>query len=172
MATFFELEVALAACLETALAAGPNPPEEVCIVPGEDGRLLLSLGTAENLCCNGHAWVRMANVQPVVDPSNLNDQFGPCGVSVWGVTYELGVTRCFPFGDVQKGPTCDEKFAIAQQTAADELAMRKAICCFTPQLDSGRFAIGEYQPFGPDGGCVGGIRTVTAYVDDCACAEV
>ncbi len=162
-----ELAMDLLDCLQQAMDTQAEPPAEVCFVPGEDGRLFLSAGLAEDRCCAGFAWVRVARIAPQIPQPG--EDIRPCGVTTWAVDLEMGAARCSPVGDQAAGPTCQEMLDTALLTMQDAAAMRRAWCCWAPLVDSGVTAIGEWAPFGPDGMCVGGTMPVTAYVDHCEC---
>lgn len=156
-------------CYATALEQETQPPAEVCLVAGEDGRLTLDIGTAQDRCCAGFAWVRVAGITPETPAADA--QVGGCGITSWRVSFELGSARCYPFGTAQHGPSCEEMTATALLVQQDAAAMRRALCCWTPQLESERYAVTSWTPYGPDGGCTGGTMLVSAIVDACECAE-
>lgn len=155
-------------CLQTALAPRPNPPAEVCIVYGEDFRLSLTAGLAEDRCCSGFAGVRLAGVIPQIPTAGV---FEACGVKVWQVNLEMGVARCSPFGTVEAGPSCAVMAEVAQQTYSDMGAMVEALCCFRAgkQAGTGQMAPTEWRPFGPEGACTGGIMGIAVQLDACGC---
>lgn len=162
-----EMAATLRDCLMTELALRDNPPAETCILSGEDGRTFLSVGTQQDRCCAGFAWVRVARVLPSIPPSGQDP--GNCGVDSWQLDLEMGVARCAPVGSdfVAAGPTCDEMLATFVQVQSDAEAMRRAVCCLQPQTQSLRVYPTEWLPFGPEGGCTGGIMGVTLKLDDC-----
>lgn len=162
-----EMSATLRDCLMTELALRPNPPAETCLVPGEDGRTFLSIGTGEDRCCAGFAWVRVAGVTPAIPSPNTDT--GNCGVVSWQLDLEMGVARCAPFGSTGAGPTCDQWAETFTQVQSDAEAMRAALCCLHPQVESSRSFPTAWQPFGPDGGCTGGIMGVSLQLDDCDC---
>lgn len=162
-----EMAATLRDCLMTELALRDNAPAETCLVPGEDGRTFLSIGTAEDRCCAGFAWVRVAGVSPAIP--TLGDPADGCGIDTWQLDLEMGVARCAPFGSAQTGPSCDDWAASFTQAQSDAEAMRAALCCFRPQVESGQSFPTAWQPFGPDGGCHGGIMGVSVQLDNCDC---
>lgn len=164
-----DMAIALRDCLLTELALRDNPPAETCFIPGEDGREFLSIGLAEDKCCNGFAWVRVAGVNPIFETYQTDGESGNCGVLRWRVDYEIGVARCAPWGDAQAGPSCAEWTATAVQVQSDAEAMRAALCCLRPQVASGRVQPAPWLAFGPAGGCTGGIMGVSIQIDDCGC---
>jgi hypothetical protein len=105
----------------------------------------------------GMAWVRMSNAYAsnVLGQANLSENH--CDMAV-GFEVEVGIIRCLPTIDGDgEIPTREEMLATSQLVIADMLAMRKAITC-CPNL--GETIMGEYQPYGPEGGVVGGWFTV------------
>jgi hypothetical protein len=162
-----EMAAALRDCLVTELALRDNPPAETCLIPGEDGRTFLSVGLGEDKCCVGFAWVRVAQVIPAIPRDDTRN--GGCGIDTWQVDYEMGVARCSPFGSVNAGPTCADWTALFTQVQSDADALRSAVCCLRPQVESGQTFPTAWLPFGPDGGCTGGIMGVSIKIDDCDC---
>lgn len=162
-----DVAVALRDCLATELNLRPSPPADTCLIPGEDGRTFLSVGLGEDRCCDGFAWVRVAQVTPQI-PSAL-DQVTGCGIHTWQVDYEIGVARCAPFGTTQSGPTCEQWTAVFDQVQSDAEAMRAAFCCVRPAVESDRLTATPWLPFGPQGGCTGGIMGVSVVIDNCDC---
>lgn len=162
-----ELVDVLHVCLQTALAPRPNPPADVCIIHGEDFRLFLSAGLTEDRCCSGFAAVRVAGIVPQIPAPGVLEQ---CGVKVWQINMEMGVARCAPVGDENAGPTCAQMENTAQQAYSDMGAMVEALCCFREgKPGGGLMAPTEWQPFGPEGGCTGGIMGVSVQLDACGC---
>lgn len=164
-----DMAVVLRDCLMTELALRDNPPAETCFIPGEDGRTFLSIGLAENKCCDGYAWVRVAGVSPILEATQTDGDSGNCGVFRWRVDYEIGVARCAPWGDAQAGPSCTDWTTLAVQVQSDAEAMRCALACLKAQVASGRAQPVAWQAFGPEGGCTGGIMGVSIQIDDCGC---
>lgn len=162
-----ELSATLRDCLMSELALKDNPPAETCIITGEDGRTFLSVGTQQDRCCSGFAWVRVAGVRPV-DPPPETDP-GNCGTLVWQLDFEMGVARCAPtsadFPAHDAG--CAAFLASAVQVNSDMDAMSRAACCLLGLTPSGRAWPQQWLPFGPEGGCTGGIMGVSVKLDDC-----
>ena len=158
-------------CLRTAITAGPYPipQEKICLRFGE--RVNPTMGTSEDECCTGLAWVRIASVEGLVDPSDPN--FGNCVPTLRRLTLELGTARCIPFGSVAAGPTCDQWTEAALKMDADLSAIESALCCASDQVEDlnggTRVVPGLYEPFGPDGNCITGTMLVTLDYD-CGCA--
>lgn len=120
----------------------------------------------------GMAWVRIANVYPTATfPSPYTGQPGPCGGAYdgWAVTLELGILRCAPTID-ERGrlPRCDQNWSAARRAAADAHLMRRAVMCCSWAGDR-RYIVGSWEPLGPEGGCHGGVMTVTVNSRACVC---
>lgn len=167
-----QLLAGLEMCLTTALNARPNAPATVCTVPGEGFQLMLSAGVLENVCCDGYAAVRLAGVSPRYDTAA--EFVSPCGIQRWRVDLEMGVARCAPTGDVNAGPSCPEWRAAAALTQSDLGAMLEAVCCFQGLAVVGgaeNTSVTAWVPFGPEGGCLGGIMGVSVLVGACQCPE-
>lgn len=160
-------------CLGEQIAAGPFPipDEKVCLRFGE--RVDPTLGTSEDECCTGLAWVRVASVDSLADPDGPGT--GNCVNSARRITLEMGTARCIPFGTVGAGPSCAAWTEVALKMDSDQLAMETAICCATEAFNGlpyGPVSVpGSYLPEGPDGNCVKGVMTMI--IDyDCGCPSV
>ena len=170
MPTPHEYAQIVLACLNTQITDGPFPipGEKICLRFGE--RVDPTIGTAEDECCTGLAWVRVASVDNRVDP----DDPGQCIHLLQRLTLELGTARCIAFGDTQRGATCDQWTEAALKMDSDFMAMQAAVCCaraamvgVQPEL-ADRVRQGRYEPFGPDGNCLRGTMQMT--IDyDCGC---
>lgn len=154
-------------CLGEQLDAGPYPvpAEKVCLRFGD--RVNPTLGTGEDECCTGLAWVRVASDDALADP----DDASPCVDTARRLTLELGTARCIPFGSVSAGPSCAAWTEAALKMDSDHAAMQAALCCALDAFrDQGAYQVvpGSYTPAGPDGNCISGTLTVT--IDyDCGC---
>jgi len=151
----------LSACLCAALtpegAAGPD----LCfcgVVPGQ--QVALDHGECERGC--GMAWTRLVTAYPA---SGLAVPFDPtisggCGLLL-GVTIEIGVIRCINLPD-DGIPEAAELERATRQQMEDMLAMRRAVLCCG--LETGDYALSNYQPYGPEGIIVGGWWTLDAVI--------
>ena len=167
----------LLACLETALAAGPNPIVADHVMLRAGSQVTPLLGTRDDECCRGLGWVRIdqvTGVKQLGDRENVD-----CFSADRAVTLEMGVMRCAPSADVGSVPTKDQWTAVSLQLDADHGAMEAAICCAFGDLDDDdqvadqvaeEVAVGPYQPVGVDGNCIGGTMTVTLRMTNC-CEE-
>lgn len=155
----------LLAYLETRLTAQPNVPAQFCLRVGEVAMEL-------DECCAGLAYVKITSIYPsdVEFPSPRTDSpVTGCGITAWGVELEMGVLRCAPTGTQMKGPTCTEWTTIAGQVADDARAMRMALCDFIDHYDPNTLAVGSWGPIDPQGGCTGGVQSVTVQIPACEC---
>jgi len=168
MTVAFTLAQSLLDCLQTALLAGPNPPpaNKVMLRAGAEVTPLLGLTTDE--CCTGLGWVRIAGISGVRQLGDLDNV--ACFSQERTLTLELGVARCAPTSDISTVPSEDDWFESASQLDADQGAMEAAVCCAFGDVDSiaaEEVAVGEYQPFGIDGNCIGGTMTVLIRMSAC-----
>lgn len=151
-------------CLREALADTPYPiPDEyVCLRFGN--QVNPSLGTLTDECCTGLAWVRVALIEGLQDPSAPD--MNVCLHAERRLTLELGTARCIPTGDITRPTSCDAWTAAALQMDSDHAAMEAALCCFRDVTAAAPFApyaivVGSYEPFGPDGNCISGTLQIT-----------
>lgn len=136
----------------------PPPDEKICLRHGESVAPLL--GTMEDECCTGLAWVRIVDVEPFRD-----DTPAGCLSSERRVTLEMGSAHCLPWGTVEAPATCAQWTAVALKADAYHGAMEAALCCVVPILSAfswvDNVTAGLYEPTGPDGNCIGGTMRVT-----------
>lgn len=164
-----ELAAQLLSCFDQALQDGPNPPpdEKICFRVGE---VPFSIGTNEDECCSGMAWVRVVRIYPSKQFPSQDTTVDNCGTLGRAIEFELGAIRCLPFGDESAGATCDQWTAVFLQVDEDAASMRRAVCCMVSLLDPGALLFeGEWSPIDGQGGCIGGKMTVTVSTDcgDC-----
>lgn len=158
----------LLACLETALAAGPNPPPPGKIMLRAGAEVTPLLGTGTDECCTGLGWVRIDSISGVRGIGERDNVV--CFQAERVLTLELGVARCAPSAPASGVPTEDQWLAVALQLDADQGAMEAAICCAFNDLEGSaaeEVAAGEYRPFGVDGNCIGGTMTVQVRMTNC-----
>lgn len=168
MSILFDYAETLRQCLDDAYDTllPEAKPAQVCLRHGSQAFPLLGTGTDE--CCNGLAWVRIVQVEPMLD---VADPRAACVATMRRVTYELGAVRCMPWGTVAAPPTCEQWTEVALLTDGDREVMEAAICCARPTLTgpySAPVLPGVYLPYGPDANCIGGTQLVTVEVD-CGC---
>lgn len=158
-------------CLREQIAAGPFPiaDEHVCLRFGEIVNPMLGTDTDE--CCTGLAWVRVQGIVPVDDP--FDTAVGNCFSHRRRVTLEMGTARCVSWGTVQFPTSCEAWTEAAIKMDADNLTMEQALCCFRDTVATLPFspdgiAIGDYEPFGPDGICLRGTLLMS-FETNCGC---
>jgi hypothetical protein len=129
------------------------------LYPGAQVSFEYCTGECEPDRC-GMAWVRVVGIAPF-------EAFGTptidtnCALPL-GWQIEVGALRCLPV--YENLPTPEEMMEVTVRQHADALALYTAIqCC---QLSTqGAFAIVQYVPVGPEGGCVGGYWNAFAAID-------
>ena len=159
----------LAQGLRTCLCAelADAPVACCCLLPGAQAAL--------DDCGRGQAWVRVQSIYATdVFPNPAGGAASACGGNYgWAVVFELGIARCAPVPDAQGNlPACDTYSDVTRRILADAAAMRQAVLCcdwHTASGNTGKVITGPWQPFGPEGACVGGVMTVTVQVEDCVC---
>lgn len=154
---FWQLMEDLSACLCAEVSATNSGELCFCgVVAGE----AIDAGLAGVGRCSGAAWVRLDQVFPSTnfpDP----DQKAECS-TLLAATIEVGVIRNVILGNDRRNPTVDELVAVTRAQVADMSAMHRAItCCVTKSNIDFVYVLNDYQPYGPEGGIVGGMWTVT-----------
>lgn len=108
---------------------------------------------------DGMAWVRLAQSYPATGVGIASQRVGNCGASL-GFDLEVGVVRSIDVSE--EAPTEQNSLAWVERQFKDMQAARAAIACGV--LHNKDFILGEYVPFGPEGGMVGGAWTVYVMV--------
>lgn len=158
----------LLACLQTQLVASPYPilPEHIMLRAGSEVTPLL--GTNDDECCRGLGWVRIASISGVRQLGELDNTL--CFSQERTLTLELGVARCAPSSDTASVPTEDQWTEAALKLDEDQGDMEAAICCAFGDIEGSfaeEVAVGQYEPFGVDGNCIGGRMTVAIRITNC-----
>lgn len=168
--TPFEIADALRACLDAAFEGDEGKPAEICHRPGAE--VPFSIGLAQDECCSGLGWVRVAGIEPVIDPTSADERdASPCDIHRRRITFELGVARCNPFGTTNAGPDCDTWTTLALRMDVDALRMRQAVCCLAAATSDNPSSPvylvrgGAWEPLEASGMCAGGQMTVIVYTD-------
>lgn len=159
----------LLACLQAELTDPaypfPVPADKVMLRAGEDVAPMLSTVTDE--CCTGLGWVRIAGLSATA-PDVTNVAFNRCFGTSRVLTLELGVARCIPTPGASGILTEDQWTQAALKLDEDNGAMERALCCaFEDDPTLGPYAVQAYEPFGPDGNCVGGRMTINIVTEAC-----
>lgn len=158
----------LLACLQTNLLASPYPIAAEHIMLRAGAEVTPLLGTNDDECCRGLGWVRIAGISGVRELGELDNV--SCFSQERTLTLELGVVRCAPSAPIGSVPTEDQWTLAALQLDEDQGDMEAAICCAFGDLEGSaaeEVAVGEYQPTGVDGNCIGGTMTVRVRMSAC-----
>jgi len=156
----------LLACLTIAVEAATNPPARIQFLVGAQAGEDLSI--YDDMCCEGTAYVRVANQYPSFEnfPSPDVDAI-PCQLQAIGAIYEMGIMRCAPVGTVQSIATPAQWAAANTQMLIDAQSMFKAACCFASTYSEDAVLVGSWVPGGPSGGCLLGTVSVTHQIAGC-----
>jgi len=158
----------LLACLQTELGASPYPIPAQYVMLRAGGEVTPLLGTRDDECCRGLGWVRVQSVSGVRTLGELDNV--ACFSQERRLILELGVARCAPSSDISSVPTEEQWTEAALRQDEDQGDMEAAICCAFGDLEgiaAEEVAVGEYQPFGVDGNCMGGTMTVNILMTAC-----
>lgn len=157
----------LLTCLTEAVATLAVPPRNVMLRPGTQAEFLLS--TARDECCEGLAWVRLSQVYPSAKFPQPDGAYLPCYPVQYAAVFELGIVRCAPMTDAEDIPSADEWNTVTALVLNDAAAMRRAICCWTELTTDTQYLTGLWLPINTEGGCTGGIQTITIAIGACDC---
>lgn len=133
---------ALLTCLGEQLADNPDPPAGLCLRAGDsvihdvNGEL-----SVDTVCCPGLAYVRVGSMFPSSGfplPDTEPAKSQGCFPIAWAVELVMGVVRCVPNMGHPAGPSCTDWTLAAQHDANDLDAMRKALCCWAPEIPRNR----------------------------------
>ena len=160
------LEVLLA-CLEDRLNGYGVPVCRAFIHPGSTAPWD-ACGVAEG-GAEGQAWVAAARMspQPIQD---AGQRIRPVEFAAEVV---VGVLRCAAtVDDHGNPPSVDAVMGDAQKQTRDAAIIREVYeCCYVQATDAGtgEFRLGDWEPLGPLGGCVGSQWRATILVPACPC---
>lgn len=162
---------ALLTCLCEQLALNPAPPADCCLRTGDqviqdvDAEI-----STDKVCCPGLAYVRLGTMYPSSDfpgadtePAKNNG----CFPIQWAVELTMGVVRCIPGMATAQGPDCTDWTLAATHDANDMDAMRKALCCWGPQLPKGRLWLAGASTVTMAGNCIERMLPVTLQIPKC-----
>lgn len=171
------LLVSLVGCLTDWFAAAVSPITKVGLRYGAEYAPLVGQG-GQDEACPGLVWVRWANSGDASrNFPSVGGQASPCGAGVWGVTVEIGVTRCAGQWPVSGGlPTQATWNAVTLLALADAATVRQAVaCCVTASnAPAGWRSVswGVATPLAIDGNAAGFTQQITVPVMDSAnCQE-
>lgn len=163
MATIDEILDNVQACFCSILADTlGGAPSQCCVTAG-----VPIVGD----CCAGFAWVRLVNAWPTsAFPSHANVPTN-CMLDSWALQIEVGVTRCAPQACDQIGNVCCAAQAGASAIMMDDFkAMRKLFSCQCTGISAKQIVVGNWTPYGPEGGCVGSKMLATILTSgNCDC---
>ena len=109
-------------------------------------------------CAGGSCGMAYARIMEAFQSSNFpnpEDSAAKCQ-SPLAVGLVVGALRCMPMAEDGSLPDPDAVMETSIGVIADMTAMLEAIAC----CDMGEYALGQYTPLGPQGGCVGGEWTL------------
>lgn len=168
MTTAMVLAQQLLACLQTRLTASPYPIAPAHIMLRAGGEVTPLLGTRDDECCRGLGWVRVQSVSGVRTLGELENV--TCFQQERTLVLEMGVARCAPSSDIASVPTEEQWTDAALRQDEDMGDMEAAVCCAFGDIENiaaEEVAVGEYQPFGVDGNCMGGTMLVSIRMTAC-----
>lgn len=149
----------LATCLCAQILIDETPKVCFCgLVPGAEVAMEYA-GDCADAC--GMAWVRLANSYPSTSIGLPSVAPGNCQSGI-GLDVELGIARCVEVGQADGSPpTPGQLAASAVLQSEDMMTLWRAVACCRQSKD---WVIGQYTPFGPEGGLVGGVVFVSILV--------
>lgn len=176
--TAYTVAQQLLLCLCNALQANTDADDtlpmvaDCCLQAGSDVAETIT-SSGEDICCKGRAYVKMLPMFPAANflQPDLEQQRQPCAMPRLTVGYEMGVMRCI---DVDADCTVHaEKMRLM---AADAWAMFQAACCWGKELQKpevvgrgAQWAVGAWEPEGPEGECLLGTLQVAASIPGPGC---
>lgn len=167
------LAIRLLGCLEDSVAELQFPPKNIGLRPGDSVAFYVSRMRDE--CCEGLAWVRVAQVAPSSSAQWPNPDITPqpCWPLRYAVQLEMGIVRCAPAPGANEIPSQDAWDNLTDLILNDMAAMQNAACCFADGFDlHGVYLVGAWNPLSIEGACAGGSMTITASAGPCNCGPV
>lgn len=166
----FDAGAKLLACLQVEVEKLALVPKNIGFLPGQ--AVLEDISVYEDLCCDGTAYVRNANIYPSGEkwpaPDTGQD---PCAPIAWAATFEMGIMRCAPTGSANAIVSRADWQNVNSQYFIDAQALRAAVCCYKTMYSSGPsdggVLIGQVVPIGPQGGCI--VASLTVVVQTIGC---
>lgn len=148
----------LLACLQTELAANPDPPAEACLRAGDLVIHDVDAGTGvDKVCCPGLAYVRVGQVFPssnFPEPDLMVGKPNGCFPIGWAVELVMGTVRCVPGMGSTSGPTCADWTLAATHEMNDIAAMRQALCCWASTLPKTRLWLAQSSTVEMNADCI------------------
>lgn len=169
--TVTPLAADLLVCLSEAVQAlGEFKPRNISLRPGNQA--VIDVATRRDECCEGLAWVRVASIAPSSTnnwPSPDVIPQGGCGVTRLAIVLEMGIVRCAPTKPANQLVSNEEWNALSELLLDDYAAMYRAYCCYAEQHQYDRILLGQWNPLGVDGNCIGGTMNLTVPAHPCNC---
>lgn len=148
----------LHAAVVAELVASGLDPSGFCfsgVVPGAQYALDHLIGD-----CEGVLWVRVAGYAPIAEPVQTQPT-GRAQPPRMEAMYEVGLVRGVELRDDAEPADELTQYEQARLQWADAAALRRAICAYFTSVDW-KWDLHPYQPFGPEGGALGGVWGVNA----------
>ena len=159
----------LLACLEDRLAAYDVPVCRAFIHPGAMAPWDACGESGDG--AEGQAWVGVSGIAPQ-PTQDAGQRIQPVE---YAVSVVVGVLRCAAVVDDQGNPpTVEAVMADAEKQTRDAAIVREVLeCCYPKMTDAarGEFLMGNWEPLGPLGGCVGGQWRATILAPACPCPK-
>lgn len=154
-------------CFEAQLDASDDPVCQVSLVPGVTA-------TWDECCdgkgCGGQAWVAVQSIGPTESFPELQTVRFRCRHVRQVVRLQLGILRCSQAVTADGKPPSAERMTFETNRNLDDwqTMFTTLVCCFFPQVPEGHpWAIGEWEPLGPQGFCVGGAYPAIVSLEAC-----
>jgi hypothetical protein len=142
---------------ESNCALYPVPKRIIGLYPGD--------AVAWDTCCDGQLSFRLVSLAPKYLTPGGRTAMTPCSVSWWDVVLEVQLLRCVPTIDsTGKAPTPAKLTESGLGIVRDMETVLKALTG-----EGNVYAVGQWTPVGPNGGCVGGRWQFTFRADPAPC---
>lgn len=150
----------------------PGPPAHYRVVPGTEN--VFELSNEVDICCQGVAWVRVANFYHSMDFPNPAPVWEPGGEVSWAVVCEVGIVRCSylmspdPMNPGQ--PPSDDQYNFASQVLFNDAAALRRLGASLAKYARPDLILdyvygpGPWDPIAVEGNCMGGVISLTVQV--------
>lgn len=149
----------MAACLCGQIIEDGSPEPCMCGVFAGAG-VPLDVGNCHKK--DGLAYVLLNTSYPSTEVGVADLTPGNCAKGL-GFDIQVGIYRSFPINRDGSSPAADVMLGVFRQQMKDEQSIRRALTC-CDWLPSKDFVVGQYNPYGPSGGVVGGAYPISALV--------
>lgn len=147
------------------------PTSNFCLIPGTEIAEDVDPMTSVDLCCNGLAWVRIADAWPSSVDFPAPDQLTTkCFSVAWAQRYEVGILGCY---NSSEALSCAQKHNYALEDAARIRAIKEVFCCFgnalndNPRTRGRLWTIEAITVQGPRGGCISRVASIVVQLPKC-----